>query len=159
MDSKLKTELVKKAIAGDNEAFSRLYLEHRDGLIKFVLKQGSVSHEDAEDIVSEAFTRAAAKIGELREPARFSTWLHGIAKNCYYETVKKENKLQRVIEDSSSEETDDSIDEADDTIMLPDDYAENEEIKQLLAETILSMKQEFQDVIYLKYYEEMYGDR
>ena len=155
MDSKFRTELVIKAITGDHDAFSELYSEYRDELIRFIIKQGAATREDAEDVVSEAFTEAFEHIGELREPEHFGTWLHSIARYCYLGTVKKERKLLRVIDEVDSEQSDDSDDIADDTVILPDDYAENEQIKQMLSETILSMKKEFQDVIFLYYYEDM----
>ena len=74
---------------------------------------------------------------------------------------KKEQKHARV--DFSSDEGDEQNDALDiavseaaeyngDTVMLPEDYAENEEVKQILADTINSLNSDQRDAVYLFYY-------
>ncbi len=166
MTKQQQTELAQKAINGDANAFAELYEEYRGALTKYIIKQGAAEN-DAEDVVSEAFTEAYAHISDLREPAYFGTWLHRIAKNIYTRQSMKEGRALRVLYDDyddGSERSNDSVDLAaqegsslediEDTVLLPENYAENEDIKQTLADTILSMKEEFRSAIFLFYYED-----
>ena len=142
MANKTVEEIVEKAKSGDKSAFDLLYREYSEKLLKYVVKLGVDSY-DAEDIVSESFIEAIEHIGDLKSNAFFSTWLHTIAKNKVYTMKKKEQKHARV--DFSSDEGDEQNDALDiavseaaeyngDTVMLPEDYAENEEVKQILAD-------------------------
>ena len=160
MANKTVEEIVEKAKSGDKSAFDLLYREYSEKLLKYVVKLGVDSY-DAEDIVSESFMEAIEHIGDLKSNAFFSTWLHTIAKNKVYTMKKKEQKHARV--DFSSDESDEQNDALDvaysetaeyngDTIMLPEDYAENEDIKQILADTINSLNPDQRDAIYLFYY-------
>lgn len=160
MANKTVEEIVEKAKSGDKSAFDLLYREYSEKLLKYVVKLG-VNSYDAEDIVSESFMEAIEHIGDLKSNAFFSTWLHTIAKNKVYTMKKKEQKHTRV--DFSSDEGDEQNDALDiavseaaeyngDTIMLPEDYAENEEIKQILADTINSLNPDQRDAVYLFYY-------
>ena len=160
MANKTVEEIVEKAKSGDMSAFDLLYREYSEKLLKYVVKLGVDSY-DAEDIVSESFMEAIEHIGDLKSNAFFSTWLHTIAKNKVYTMKKKEQKHTRV--DFSSDEGDEQNDALDiavseaaeyngDTIMLPEDYAENEDIKQILADTINSLNPDQRDAVYLFYY-------
>ena len=160
MANKTVEEIVEKAKSGDMSAFDLLYREYSEKLLKYVIKLGA-DRNDAEDIVSDSFVEAIEHIGDLKNNAFFSTWLHSIAKNKVYTMKKKEQKHARV--DFTSDDGDEQNDGLDvaaakaaeyngDTIMLPEDYAENEDIKQILADTINSLNPDQRDAIYLFYY-------
>ena len=159
-------ELVERAKNGDKAAIDELYRAYYEQLLKFVMKQG-VSEFDAQDVVSETFVEMMKHIGDLRENAYFSTWLHTIAKRKAGEHLEKANRRQRVTFDTADSE-DSGLsnlggDEAavelayentyGDTVMLPADYAENEEIKQIIAEQISSLSDEHKEALFLFYYQ------
>ena len=159
-------ELVERAKNGDKAAIDELYRAYYDQLLKFVMKQG-VSEFDAQDVVSDTFIEMMKHIGDLRENAYFSTWLHTIAKRKAGEHLEKANRRQRVTFDTADSE-DSGLsnlggDEAavelayentyGDTVMLPADYAENEEIKQIIAEQISSLSDEHKEALFLFYYQ------
>lgn len=160
MANKTVEEIVEKAKSGDMSAFDLLYREYSEKLLKYVIKLGA-DRNDAEDIVSDSFVEAIEHIGDLKSNAFFSTWLHSIAKNKVYTMKKKEQKHTRV--DFTSDDGDEQNDGLDvaaakaaeyngDTVMLPEDYAENEEVKQILADTINSLNSDQRDAVYLFYY-------
>ena len=159
-------ELVERAKNGDKAAIDELYRAYYEQLLKFVMKQG-VSEFDAQDVVSETFVEMMKHIGDLRENTYFSTWLHTIAKRKAGEHLEKANRRQRVTFDTADSE-DSGLsnlggDEAavelayentyGDTVMLPADYAENEEIKQIIAEQISSLSDEHKEALFLFYYQ------
>lgn len=160
MANKTVEEIVAKAKSGDMTAFDLLYREYSEKLLKYVVKLG-VDINDAEDIVSDSFMEAIEHIGDLKNNAFFSTWLHSIAKNKVFTIKQKEKRYARVdYSTGDGDEQNDGLDLAyaeaaeyhGDTVMLPEDYAASEEIKQILADTINSLNPDQRDAIYLYYY-------
>ena len=160
MANKTVEEIVAKAKSGDMAAFDLLYREYSEKLLKYVVKLG-VDINDAEDIVSDSFMEAIEHIGDLKNNAFFSTWLHSIAKNKVFTMKQKEKRYARVdYSTGDGDEQNDGLDLAyaeaaeyhGDTVMLPEDYAASEEIKQILADAINSLNPDQRDAIYLFYY-------
>jgi RNA polymerase sigma factor CnrH len=72
--------LVQDLQAGKDRALNSLMDRHREGLLRFVLRQ--VHNEaDALELTMETFVRAYFNIGKFRPAARFATWLYRIALN------------------------------------------------------------------------------
>ena len=69
---------VERARDGDREAFAKLYTRYRSMVHGVVL--ASVPGYEVRDLVQDAFTRAWAKLGELREASSFGPWLGAIAR-------------------------------------------------------------------------------
>lgn len=67
-------ELVKKAKAGDNDAFAQLIDKNRLTMYK-VAKSILSNEEDVADVISETILIAHEKMNQLREDKYFSTWL------------------------------------------------------------------------------------
>lgn len=161
MDKARMTELAEKASKGSKEAFSELYAECSEPLKKYIIKQGATADE-AEDVVSAAFVKAMESISDLREPAYFDTWLHTIAKNEFTASRRRESRAVRIdfggAEDGSTNE---SVDMAafygaeEDTLLLPEDYAENEDVKRVIAGAVNSLSDEQRDTVFLYYYNEL----
>ena len=66
---------------GDEAAFRALYRRHTPALYQFVLRVVGGSEADAEDVVQDAWLRAARGLAGFRWRASFRTWLTGIALN------------------------------------------------------------------------------
>lgn len=85
-------DLVRAALAGDNEAFSGLVNKHYHRIYCFILKNG-ISLNAAEDLAQEVFLQAYKSKGAFQERSAFSTWLYGIARNIvlkhFRQTVSK----------------------------------------------------------------------
>ena len=160
--TELAKELVGKAKAGDKSAFGELYAEYSEQIKRFVMKM-NITELDAEDIVADTFAEAMEHIEDLENDSAFSTWLHSIAKRKVYAKTGREQRHGRVSfnsadDDMQNDELDILATEAadfncDDSVKLPHDYAENEEIKQILADTVNELKPEHRDSIFMFYYE------
>lgn len=160
--SELTKELVGKAKAGDKSAFGELYAEYSEQIKRFVMKM-NITELDAEDIVADTFAEVMEHIEDLENDSAFSTWLHSIAKRKVYAKTGREQCHERVSfnsadDDMQNDELDILANEAadfncDDSVKLPHDYAENEEIKQILADTVNELKPEHRDSIFMFYYE------
>ena len=160
--SELTKELVGKTKSGDKSAFGELYAEYSEQIKRFVMKM-NITELDAEDIVADTFAEAMEHIEDLENDSAFSTWLHSIAKRKVYAKTGREQRHGRVSfnsadDDMQNDELDILATEAadfncDDSVKLPYDYAENEEIKQILADTVNELKPEHRDSIFMFYYE------
>jgi RNA polymerase sigma-70 factor (ECF subfamily) len=78
-DNPNDAELVARTLAGDCEAFGRLY-DRYARLVRAVVLAVSSDWSAAEDMSQESFLRAYRKLASLREPAQVGTWLAGIAR-------------------------------------------------------------------------------
>jgi RNA polymerase sigma-70 factor (ECF subfamily) len=70
--------LVRRAQAGDHDAFGELVERHRRAVFRAVVAALG-SQMDADDVAQEAFVIAFRKIGGFRGEAQFRTWLLTIA--------------------------------------------------------------------------------
>jgi RNA polymerase sigma-70 factor (ECF subfamily) len=83
LEQALERDLVRRAQAGDREAFGELVETHQRFAYNLALRV--VDHsQDAEDIVQEAFVRAWKALGRFRIESRFRTWLYRIVVNLCY---------------------------------------------------------------------------
>jgi RNA polymerase sigma-70 factor (ECF subfamily) len=79
-DPMTDAELVTLSQQGDLRAFNELAGKANAGLYAFVRRMLG-NTDDAQDICQEALLKAYVNIGRLREPEKFSAWLHHIALN------------------------------------------------------------------------------
>jgi RNA polymerase sigma-70 factor (ECF subfamily) len=70
---------IRAVVAGDQNAFSRLYA----GYVRLVhaILLGRIPRRDVDDLVQEVFIAAYTRIDELRDPAAFGGWIATIARN------------------------------------------------------------------------------
>jgi RNA polymerase sigma-70 factor (ECF subfamily) len=71
--------LVRGVLSGDRAAFAELY-DRWAGLIRATCFDATRDLDTAEDLAQEVFLRALRKLGSLRNPERFVSWIMGIAR-------------------------------------------------------------------------------
>lgn len=81
--------LVEAFLHGDERAFSALYDRHTPALYQFALRLVGGGEPDAEDVVQEAWLRAADRLPGFEWRSTFRTWLMGFALNCARELVRR----------------------------------------------------------------------
>ena len=145
--TKQETErLVKRVQSGEQAAFEALYDEYRDRVFFFALRLVG-SKEAAEDVTSETFLRALERINELRSGEAFGGWLYSIAYSLCMDMLKESARTGQ-LEDSPEYRLAAPV-------MLPDDYAVNEETKRRLGEIIDGLSPDQRSAVILYYYEEL----
>ena len=143
--------IVEKAQNGEKTAFEKLYKEFHDKLYFFVLKNVGDKHT-AEDITEDSFLASMEGIGSLKEPEHYETWLHSIAFNkcrMYFRQKGREDNIS-LDDENVSEDI-----HADDTVMLPEDYADSKELKRSLKKVIEGLRPEQRSAVILYYYDGM----
>lgn len=145
--------LAEKAKNGDRAAFEELYIEYSDRVYLFAVRY-SGSPSAAEDITSETFADALEGISELRSGGSFIAWLYSIAyRKCA--AYHRENERSEYIGDSSQLDSTLYTSELNEPVMLPDDYAENEQLREQLRETIDGLPKDLRSAVILYYYEDL----
>lgn len=91
-------ELVLAARRGDADAFTELYRTHVRA-VYFVVRQNA-GGEDSFDIVQEVFLRALQRIGDLREPERFGSWLLTIARYAAIDSRRRASRVDLLDDDA-----------------------------------------------------------
>lgn len=144
-------EQIVKAKKGKQKAFSFLLDTYWNEVYGFQLKR--VKNEyDAEDITIETFSKAFDRIETFDENYTFSTWLIAISKNIQIDKTRKKNAA---IYASKSETSEEHLKKIADVSPTPEDELIREQNLAELLRFIKQLKPHYQDVINLRYFQEM----
>lgn len=143
-------ELLKRAKAGDVAAFEELVEGYQKKL--FSLAYRIVGNpEDAADMVQEALIRIFRSIAKFKEQSSFSTWIYRITTNvCLDELRKRKNKKEFSLDQEIHGEDGDMKRQIRSDEMLPDDLAEQEELRDIVNNAINSLPEDQRIVISLR---------
>src|SRR5205823_11217502 len=72
--------IVRRAAAGDAEAFRTLFLRHRSDVARLVYRMLNAP-SDLEDVVQEVFVQVFRSLKDFRGQSKLSTWLHRVTVN------------------------------------------------------------------------------
>ena len=94
--------LVVRAQKGDSAAFRALFQHHSPGVRRYL---GDLLRDDAaaDDATQETFLRAFDSLAQLRESARLSSWLFGIARNVLFEHCRPQKQSARRLAEPNEE--------------------------------------------------------
>ena len=96
----------------DRAAFAELVRQFQDAVAGVVLAHG-VTGADVEDLAQEAFVAAYRQISELRDPAKFGSWVCGIARNLTRRWVRDRRREEPLSGDLAANTKEDTSDLAD----------------------------------------------
>lgn len=144
-------KIIEKAINGDQVAFTTLLDKYWNEVYAFMLKR-TENENDAEDITIETFSKAFDKIANYNPEFQFNTWLIAIAKNVHIDMLRK--KKISLFVDITDEEDHQAYNVADTTPSAEDKLITEQNLSRLL-EYIKELKPHYQEVIQLRYFQEM----
>ena len=142
---------IEKAKKGDQVAFTYLLDHYWNEVYGFMLKR-TENETDAEDIAIETFSKAFDKIATYNPEFQFNTWLIAIAKNVHIDMLRKKKSTHFV--EITDEEDQQAYNIADTTPSVEDALITEQNLSQLL-QFIKQLKPHYQDVIQLRYFQEM----
>ena len=131
----------RRFLAGDDSGLVEIIRDYKDGLLLYLT--GYTHHVSlAEDCVQETFIKLAVKKPKFREDSAFKTWLYAIGRNIAVDTLRRQH-IHLPLDEAAN---------IADMHSLEQDYL-IEESKILLHQAIRKLKPEYQQVIYLSYFE------
>ena len=142
---------IEKAKKGDQIAFTFLLDYYWNEVYGFMLKR-TENETTAEDITIETFSKAFDKISTYNNEFQFNTWLIAIAKNVYIDALRKK-KTNLFIEITDTEDQQ-AYNTADTTPSAEDALIKEQNLSRLL-QCIKELKPHYQEVIHLRYFQEM----
>lgn len=89
--------LVKRLLAGKEQAFNRFFDENFARLYRFVLARVSHDEQIAAEIVQAALSKALMNIGQYRGESALFTWLCVIARNELADCMKRQSRYRQHI--------------------------------------------------------------
>jgi RNA polymerase sigma-70 factor, ECF subfamily len=145
-------ELVRRAQAGDVEAFGDLVERHRRAVFRAAMAAGG-SADEADDVTQEAFVTAFQKLSAFRGEASFKTWLLSITWRKAIDRRKSVTRwMQRLV---SPREGSDTGEERDPMQGVPSGERSQEEglltmdLQRRLRPLILSLPKKLRDTLLL----------
>ena len=145
------TQTIKSAQAGDNSAHEILYREYVKSVYYLTLKLLK-NKEDAEDVTQEVFIYVHQKIGDLKTPEAFTTWLGRITTNKATDFLRKRRNF--TVLDTEDIEQSEFFEESD-PLLIPDKYVDNAETARMIIEIIDNLPLPQRLCVYYYYYEHL----
>lgn len=142
---------IEKAKTGDQVAFTFLLDYYWNEVYGFMLKR-TENETDAEDITIETFSKAFDKLATYNAEFQFNTWLIAIAKNVHIDLLRK--KKSSLFVEITDDENQQAYRVADTTPSAEDELINEQNLSQLL-QFIKALKPHYQEVIQLRYFQEM----
>ncbi|MCX8090416.1 MAG: sigma-70 family RNA polymerase sigma factor [Verrucomicrobiae bacterium] len=149
-----ESELVRRAKAGDMEAFEALVSQFERRVYTLALRITSNEH-DAQDVTQETFLSALENLNKFREEASFTTWLSRIATHAALKIIRKRKGLPSVSLDAERGEGSD-----DPPLPLPDfiadwnqsplELAQRHETRSVLDAALASLDEKHRAVFVLR---------
>lgn len=142
---------IKKAKEGSQTAFNFLLDHFWNDVYRFQLRRVNNEYE-AEDITIESFSKAFDKIKTFNEDYEFGTWLIAISKNIQIDKSRKKNAA---LHTQSTDASDEQVKRIPDDAPTPEDKLITKQNLAELLNYIKQLKPHYQDVINLRYFQEM----
>ncbi|WP_340202626.1 RNA polymerase sigma factor [Ascidiimonas sp. W6] len=149
--SQLINQAIEKAKEGDQKSFSFLLDYFWNNVYGFQLKR-TQSENDAEDITIQTFSKAFDKIGTYDSQYEFKTWLIAISKNVQIDLQRK--RKSNIIDQALKAEDKALFKVADETPSGEDQLIREQNLAHLLK-CIKRLKEPYQKVINLRYFQEL----
>ncbi|HWE02134.1 MAG TPA: sigma-70 family RNA polymerase sigma factor [Tepidisphaeraceae bacterium] len=142
-------DLVEHARGRDAEAFAAL-IRRYERVALSVAFSVTGNADAAGDVVQDAFLRAWQRLGDLKEPGSFATWLCGIARNLAIDMRRRDRHVRTSFDTAGGDALAivDNRESAD-----PLDELDRRERRQLVAQALRSLDDVTRPAVILRYYD------
>ena len=140
---------IKKAAAGDADAFEKLVLRYQGQVYNLCLRMTG-NTEDAADLSQEAFLKAWRNLESFQGDSAFSTWLYRLTSNAcldFLRSIKRKPQLSLVTTDKNGEE---QLLDLPDTAPSPEARILAAEEQDLLGKAMASLDEEQRQILTLR---------
>jgi len=149
-----ETQLVEELRAGNSTAVEEFYNIYKKRLFYLVLEQVGRDRTVAEDLVQEVFLAALGSLDRFRGDSQLYTWLRSIAfhkLNDYYRRRAREPRAEQSTPEIQALKLEQAT--GDDQPVAA--AMESEETRKEVHQALVDLPDDYQEVLVLKYFEEM----
>ncbi len=148
-------QLIRRAQAGDNDAFEELLRLHEKRVYNLCLRM-SANADDALDLSQEAFLKAWRALGQYQFEASFSTWLFRLTSNVCLDFLRRKKRRQELSLTESYEDSDAGEElSLPDPQPLPEEQAITGETRRELAQAMARLAPDHREILQLRVVEDL----
>lgn len=145
------TQEIINAQNGDQNSFTKI-LDHYWSEVYFFMLKRTGNEAETEDITIQTFSKAFEKIATYKTEFAFNTWLLTIAKNLHIDWIRKNQ--QNLFLDVDIDEESSYFNIPDDSPTIEDQLIHEQNLANLKT-YIKQLKPHYQQIIQLRYFQEM----
>jgi RNA polymerase sigma-70 factor (ECF subfamily) len=151
-------EIVKRAVAGDQNAYTLLMNRYQGSIYRLMYKMVN-DQEDAHDLTIEAFGKAFIKLPSYVPNYAFSTWLFRIAINNGIDHVRRKKLRMLSIDEPVEPDSDhDYKISLRSSVMNPEEQVIRQQRQKLMRTVITQLNDKYRQMIQLRYFDELSYD-
>lgn len=151
-------EIVKRAVAGDQNAYTLLMNRYQGSIYRLMYKMVN-DQEDAHDLTIEAFGKAFIKLPSYVPNYAFSTWLFRIAINNGIDHVRRKKLRMLSIDEPVEPDSDhDYKISLRSSMMNPEEQVIRQQRQELMRTVITQLNDKYRQMIQLRYFDELSYD-
>jgi RNA polymerase sigma-70 factor, ECF subfamily len=146
--------LVRRMLAGDEDAFDEFFDAHFAPLYRFALARMGHEKDGAEDVVQATLARAVTKLATFRGEAQLFTWLCTFCRHeisAYYARARRAPPTTTLVEDSPEVRA--ALDSLARSVTGPESLVHREEIARLVHVALDLLPARYGDALEWKYVE------
>jgi RNA polymerase sigma-70 factor (ECF subfamily) len=129
------------------DAFQRLYRIYSRKILNYLYRMTG-SSDEAEDLAQETFVLAYRKIGTVKDPRRFQSWLYRIAQNNVYQQYRgKKPQIESIDREESSELS--GVQGLESPLQSPEENVLSEELEKIVTKAIGELPEKYRTVFVL----------
>ena len=152
-----ESQLLQQLSQGEPSAFEFIVREYGSYLLN-VARQYVTNADDAHDVVQETYLNALNSVDKFRGEASLKSWLHRITINNALMRVRKDIRMQQLVEDANVEDaTNDAIDVNGKRIeniksisATADEVHINAELHVAIKKQIMSLPMAYRNILLLR---------
>lgn len=142
--------LIKNSLAGDRQAFGKLYQKHRNQIYG-TLAQRISDRDTIDDLMQNTFLRAYRSLHTFKGNAAFSTWLTQIALNVYRSHLRSQQVRQNWVSQTEDPEAIPNVVRNLNASDRPDQIVEDRERTELVRKSIQRLPERYRKAMWLRY--------
>jgi RNA polymerase sigma-70 factor (ECF subfamily) len=148
-------QLVERAKAGSEQAYSQLLERHRSSIYHLMLRMTN-DREDAHDLTLEAFGKAFTRMSSYVPTYAFSTWLYKIAvNNCIDFVRKKRLQTLSIDEPMDGDHSQDYSNLLSANTLNPEEAIIRDQRIGLMRQMLTCLSDKYRIMIELRYFQEL----
>jgi RNA polymerase sigma-70 factor (ECF subfamily) len=148
-------ELINRIMAGDTLGFNQLIRNWEKRIYSFVFRYMG-NRDDAMDITQKTFLNTYRYIGNLKDPARFSSWIYQIAANLCRDESARVKRCSIVPIDSMHDQNEKSrrpYELVEPYEEQPDARLSTEQVKDIIKKAVGELPEDQRVVVIMKEYQ------
>jgi len=147
-------QLVRRLLAGDEEAFEQLFEDHFGGLYRFALTRLDFDEAQAQEVVQATMLKVVEKLDSFRGESALFSWLCSICYHeitAYYRRQKRAPAAVELVEELPEVKA--VLDALATSALGPEDMLRRKEVGRLVHLTLDHLPPRYRRALELKYFE------